>query len=193
MSDLTSNDDVPPEAEWVVTSTISRKPRPIRRIPRPNLKGAFDSPARNLLIGVGFAVAVMTAAVGAYVSQGWNVRDALYMVVVTVFAVGYGEVPPIDTEAPHVITVALIVLGCTGMIFLSSALVQLFTAIQLGKNTGLKRMNRQIEQLKGHAVVCGFGRLGAELARGLAASSAGFIVACGRHTAGARAGVGAVE
>ncbi|HTQ37332.1 MAG TPA: NAD-binding protein [Steroidobacteraceae bacterium] len=145
-------------------------------MPRPNLRGAFDSPVRNLIIGVAFTIAVMLLAIAAYMTQGWNLRDALYMVVLTVFTVGYGEVRPIDTAALHAITVALIVLGCTGMIFLTSALVQFFTASQLSRSSGQKRMNRQIEQLDGHVVVCGFGRLGAVLARALAASSAGFVI-----------------
>jgi TrkA-N domain len=37
-------------------------------------------------------------------------------------------------------------------------------------------MNNQIDQLKGHVVVCGFGRLGTALAKTLSASSAGFVV-----------------
>ena len=50
------------------------------------------------------------------------------MVLLTVFTVGYGEVRPIDTPFLHVVTIATIVLGCTGMILLTGALVQAFTA-----------------------------------------------------------------
>jgi voltage-gated potassium channel len=90
--------------------------------------------------------------------------------------VGYGEVRPIDTPALDAITIGLIVLGCTAIIFLTGALVQYFTLSQLNKAIGLKRMNTQIDQLKGHVVLCGFGRLGTVLARSLSASSAGFVI-----------------
>jgi voltage-gated potassium channel len=87
------------------------------------------------------------------------------MVVLTVFTVGYDEVRPIDSTLSSVITMSLIVLGCTSIIFLTGALVQLFTVNQLSKVPGQKRMKTQIDQLEGHVVVCGFGRLGVFLAR----------------------------
>jgi voltage-gated potassium channel Kch len=109
-------------------------------------------------------------------AAGWGFRNALYMVVITVFTVGYEEVQPINTPALSAITMALIVLGCTSIIFLTGALVQLFTQNQINKLTGHKRMKAQIDQLNGHVVVCGFGRLGAVLAQSLSASSAAFVI-----------------
>jgi voltage-gated potassium channel Kch len=178
-----SGADEPPSAEKAQRPTqlpanpARRKPpRPVRRVPKPRTTGRLDSPVRNLIFGGIFTLTVMIFATAAYVAAGWSFRDALYMVIVTIFTVGYGEVRPIDTVALNVITVALIVLGCTGAIFLTGALVQFFTLNQFSTITGLKRMNRQIDQLTGHVVVCGFGALGAVLARALSASSAGLVV-----------------
>ncbi len=174
---MTDND--PPTADPVspeVPAVAGRIARPIRRVARPNLAGPLDSPVRNLIMGVCFTLAVMAVAIACYVATGWSFRDALYMVIITVFTVGYDEVRPIDTAALSAITMGLIVLGCTGMIFLTGALIQFFTVNQLSRISGQKRMNAQIDQLEGHVVVCGFGRLGAELARGLSASSAGFVI-----------------
>jgi voltage-gated potassium channel Kch len=153
-----------------------RRMRPIRRVPRPRLTGLLDSPVRNLTAGVIYTVIVAVAATTAYMSVGWNFRDALYMVVITIFTVGYDEVRPINTVPLSVITLSLIVLGCTGIIFLTGALVQFITLNNLNKAFGLKRMNTQIDELKEHVVVCGFGRLGSELARTLSASSAAFVI-----------------
>jgi voltage-gated potassium channel len=152
------------------------KPHQIRRVPKPRMTGLLDSPIRNLSVGVAYTVTVMIVATAAYMAAGWSFRDAVYMVIVTVYTVGYNEVRPINTPALNVITIGLIVLGCTGVIFLTGALVQFFTLNQLNKTIGLKRMNRQIDELKGHVVVCGFGRLGTVLARSLSASSAGFVI-----------------
>jgi len=140
------------------------------------MTGLLDSPIRNITAGVAYTVTVMIAATCAYMAVGWSFRDALYMVIVTVYTVGYNEVRPINTPALNVITIGLIVLGCTGVIFLTGALVQLITLSQINKTIGLKRMNRQIDDLKDHVIVCGFGRLGAVLARSLRASSAGFVI-----------------
>ena len=168
-------------------ATVPRHKRfPIRRVPRPRTAGLFDSPVRNLIVGVTFTFTVMALATAAYMAVGWSFRDALYMVITTVYTVGYEEVRPINSVALNVITIALILLGCTGVIFLTGALVQFFTVNQI-KLGGLKRMYTQVDQLKGHVIVCGFGRLGAELARALSASSAGFVIIEGNEARAAQA------
>jgi Trk K+ transport system NAD-binding subunit len=98
------------------------------------------------------------------------------MVVLTVYTVGYDEVRPIDTPELRGITIALIVLGCTGVIFLTGALIQLFTASQFHQILGLRRMQSQIDHLKDHVIVCGFGRIGQMLARQLHAGQAKFLL-----------------
>ena len=152
------------------------RPLPIRRVPKPRMTGLLDSPVRNLIAGVLYTVAIIIIGTVAYLFAGWSLRDAFYMVVTTVYTVGYEEVRPINTPFLYATTLLLIVSGCTGIIFLTGALVQFFTLTQLSKVIGLKRMNAQIDQLTGHVVVCGFGRIGSVLARSLSASSAAFVV-----------------
>lgn len=132
--------------------------------------------ARNLVLGVGFVLFVSGLAVVGYMLNGWNFGDAFFMVVLTVFTVGYGEVRPLDTETLRVITISLIVLGCTGMIFLTGALVQFITFRQFDSFLGHRRMNKQIEQMTNHVIVCGFGRIGNMLAKELHAGKAEFVV-----------------
>ena len=135
-----------------------------------------QSPARFLLAGVTFVLIVAALAIVGYVANGWSFGDALYMVILTVFTVGFSEVRPVNTFALRAITEGLTVAGCTGMIFLTGALVQLVTLSQVQFVFGQKRMNRQIEQLRGHVIVCGFGRIGVMLARELQAAKAGLVI-----------------
>jgi voltage-gated potassium channel Kch len=136
----------------------------------------WGSPLRNLIVGVFYMLVVMAAAVIAYVLAGWSVGDALYMVIVTVYTVGYGEVRPITSPALREITIGTIVLGCTGMIYLTGALVQFITLNQINQMFGIKRMSSQIDRLRGHVIVCGFGRIGMMLAQGLHAGGAAFVI-----------------
>jgi len=159
-----------------VAARAPRKSQQIRRVPKPKMTGLLDSPVRNLVVGVIYTVTLIIAGTIAYMLAGWSLRDAFYMVVTTVYTVGYEEVRPINTPALYAITLLLIVLGCTGIIFLTGALVQFFTLTQLSKTIGIKRMTTQIDLLSGHVVVCGFGRIGSVLARSLGASSAAFVV-----------------
>ncbi len=139
--------------------------------------GSLAAPSiKYLLGGVLFVLAVAVAAVAAYVAQGWSLGDAVYMTVLTVFTVGYDEVEPVATPALRLTTIALIVLGCTGMIFLTGALVQFITFRGFQEVLGTRRMTRQIEQLENHTIVCGFGRIGRMLARDLDAARAPFVV-----------------
>ena len=145
--------------------------------PRPAItRGLLRSPLRNLALGIGFTLSVIALATIAYIATGWNFGDAIYMVVMTVYTVGYGEVRPIDTPLLRSITIGTIVFGCTGMIFVTGALIQLITVSQITQIYGLKRMNTRIDQLKDHVIICGFGRLGTVLAHDLHAGSASFVV-----------------
>jgi voltage-gated potassium channel Kch len=138
--------------------------------------GILGSPVRNLVVGVGFVLAVIALATMSYWLDGWPLGDAFYMVIITVYTVGYGEVHPVDTPLLRGITIATIVLGCTGMIFLTGALVQFITLNQLNQLFGLRRMNTQIDKLNRHVIVCGFGRLGTALAHELQAGGTSFIL-----------------
>ena len=131
------------------------------------MTGLLSSPLRNLLAGIAFLLTVAAIATFAYVGEGWSLGDALYMVVITIYTVGYDEVRPIDTPALRAITITLIVAGCTGMIFVTGALVQLITTSQFQQLLGTRRMQKDISALEDHVIVCGYGRIGQMLAREL--------------------------
>ena len=136
----------------------------------------LGSPLRNLFLGVLYMLAVMATAVGAYVHAGWPFSDAVYMVIITVYTVGYDEVRPIDTPLLRGITIGTTVLGCTGMIYMTGALVQFITLNQFNQIFGIRRMSNQIDRLRNHVIVCGFGRIGMMLAQELHAGGAEFVI-----------------
>jgi voltage-gated potassium channel Kch len=140
------------------------------------LTNLLASPLRNLVGGLIFIVTVGLLVVAAYMACGWPAGDALYMVVMTIYTVGYGEVRPVNTPELRAITMALIVAGCTGMIFLTGVLIQLITASQLQQFLGTRRMQKDIAALDGHIVICGYGRIGQMLARELQAARRDCVV-----------------
>jgi trk system potassium uptake protein TrkA/voltage-gated potassium channel len=132
-------------------------------------------PFRNLAISVVFVLLVGLFSIAGYLGAGWSFDDAIYMVTLTIFTVGYGEVRPIDTDYLHLITMATMVFGCTGVIVVTGSLVQALTQSQLEQFFG-KRVERDIDRLDGHIIICGFGRIGLMLAGELASAGETFVV-----------------
>lgn len=136
----------------------------------------LGSPARTLRAIVLFLAVVVALATLAYMAAGWSLGNSLYMVLLTVYSVGYEEVHPIDTTYLHVVTLGTMILGCTGVILFTGALAQTLTVWQLQQLLGKKRMTREIEQLSGHVIVVGLGRIGMMLAKDLKAGGTDFLV-----------------
>src|SRR5690606_24680508 len=99
--------------------------------------------ARRLVAGGAVLGAVSAVGVVVYRVAGWSWLDALYMVTITVCAVGYGEVQPM---APGLrwFTIALIVTGCSSLIYILGAFFQMVTEGQLNRVLGSRRMEREL-------------------------------------------------
>lgn len=136
----------------------------------------WGTPGRSLFLIVLFMFLVAGLATLGYMEAGWNLADASYMVVLTVYSVGYGEVHPINTPYLHAVTMGTMIVGCTGMILLTGTLIQFLTISQLQHIFGFKRMKAEVDKLEGHVIVVGFGRIGLMLAKELKAGGAKFVV-----------------
>jgi voltage-gated potassium channel len=119
----------------------------------------------HLVYALLYIFIIVSIATCGYTLNGWSISDSFYMTILTIFSVGYEEVRPIDTDVLRSLTSLLIIFGCTGMIYLTGALVQFITFGQLQTFLGTKRMNKQIHDMEGHTIICGYGRLGSMLAR----------------------------
>ncbi len=136
----------------------------------------MTTPTRNLIYGLcGMGLTFLVGVTG-YRLAGWDWSDAFYMVVISVFSVGYGEVRPIQDEGLRGLTMATIVLGCFSLIFVSSSLVQVLLEGQIRRALGLRRMNAELKKLSKHTIICGFGRIGRMVAADLKSGQKSFII-----------------
>ena len=142
----------------------------------PGMKKRLSGPRTNLLYAALFVLVVLTVFTIGYRLAGWSWSDSLYMVVITAFSVGFGEVNPVEGERLRLWTMALIMLGCTGVIFITGTLVQWLTESQINLAIGVKNMEEAVGKLKNHAIVCGFGRLGRVLASQLEHGGMPFVI-----------------
>ncbi len=109
-------------------------------------------------------------------AHGWDPIDAIYMVVITIFGVGYGEVRPIDTLTLRTVTMMLIVVSYGCVIYIAGGFVQMVMEGEINRVINRRRMTRGIEELAGHTILCGFGRAGRILAEELQRAGAPFVV-----------------
>ena len=106
-----------------------------------------------------FAIAV----VGYRYIGGMNWVDALWIVVITVSTVGYGEVSAFDPEL-QLFTIGVILFGMTASFYTFGGLIQLMFEGELERVIGRRRMAKEIQHLHDHIVICGYGRIGQHLA-----------------------------
>lgn len=131
---------------------------------------------RALLPGaVFFAVIIVLATLG-YIALGWPPFDAFYMVVITVFSVGYGETQPVDTSIERIWTILVIFSGWTGVVVTLGSITKAVTEGEFRRATDSIRKTRAMEHLHDHIIICGYGRMGQTLARELHNAGVAFVV-----------------
>jgi voltage-gated potassium channel len=131
--------------------------------------------ARRVAVGGVVLAATSLVAVLGYVLAGWDWLDAVYMVVITVFGVGYGEVRVMD-PAMRLFTIAVILVGCSTLIYILGGIFQMITEGEIDRALGKRKMLKDINELEGHTIVCGFGRMGRVLAESLRRSDSACVV-----------------
>ncbi|HEX2293707.1 MAG TPA: potassium channel family protein [Actinomycetota bacterium] len=124
------------------------------------------------LLLVGIAV---YGIAGYMLIEGWSFLDAVYMVVLILSSVGFREVRPLDTGG-QVFTLTLMILGVTLLLTTVALLAQVVAEGGLGARGRRRRMQRTIDRMSGHFIVCGYGRVGRTVAHELEGEGAPFVV-----------------
>jgi voltage-gated potassium channel len=135
--------------------------------------------AQRLRRRVWIALAALAAVLGGgtlgYTVIGLSPLDALYQTVTTVSTVGFRELFPMRTSA-KVFTILLILGGVGTVLYSFGVVLEAVIEGDLLDLWGRRRMERKIEDLRDHVVVCGFGRIGKAVAANLASAGQEFVV-----------------
>ena len=119
---------------------------------------------QRIITGMVLVALTCLISVCVYWSAGWDLLDAVYMVVITIFGVGYGEVRPLTDPRLKVFTMLLVIAGCSSGAYVIGGFVQMVAEGEINRFLGARRMTQGIDQLKDHAIICGYGRVGRILA-----------------------------
>jgi len=129
---------------------------------------------RNIrfLLAALLCVALIGTA-GFHYIEHWSWFDGFYMVLTTLTTIGYQEVHPLS-PAGRYFNVGIIMAGVLLVFLILGALGQALLEFELNHLFGRRRMQREIERLQGHYIICGAGRVGRAVARQL--ETAQFII-----------------
>jgi voltage-gated potassium channel len=115
---------------------------------------------RNLIFAAVMLTLVVSMGTAGYmILEKWNFLDSLYMTVITLTTVGFSEVNPVSNHG-RILTMTILVSGLGVVGYLVGTLTQIVVEGQLLRIMGRKKLERQIEKLKDHIIICGYGRVG---------------------------------
>ncbi|MYA84111.1 MAG: potassium channel protein [Acidimicrobiaceae bacterium] len=125
----------------------------------------------------GLSVLVLVTAVGTfgYYRLGLTVGEALYQTVITITTVGYEEIGTV-TDSYRVFTILLIMFGVGAALYTLSVLIESLFEGRLDDEIRRRRMQKQIDRLSDHVVLCGFGQVGRAIHRELTAEGRTVVV-----------------
>jgi voltage-gated potassium channel len=126
-----------------------------RQVPHPLRR--FRLPAVML------AAVIVFGITGYALIEGWGLLDCFYMTIITISTVGYTEVHPLST-AGRIFTSVLIVVGVGTMLFGFGVFAETLAENSFGIYRRQRQMERRLDNLREHFIVCGYGRIGTQIA-----------------------------
>jgi len=129
-----------------------------------------------LAVGIMIAVVIVSGGTIGYMAiEGWPFADALYMTVITLSTVGYGEVLKVSSEG-RIFTMILIVTGVGFIFYLAGSIIRFMVEGRIREILGRRKLEKKIRAQKGHHIICGFGRVGSSIYDSLTDKSIDIVV-----------------
>jgi voltage-gated potassium channel len=122
-----------------------------------------------------YLAVVFAICVSGYRYYGWSLIDSVYMVVSTMFGIGYGEVHPLN-DGGKIFTMFVICAGTSAVVYVIGEVIRFITEGEIMKAIGELKKSKQVEGIDRHAIICGYGRIGQILARELDTVRFPFVV-----------------
>jgi voltage-gated potassium channel len=111
-----------------------------------------------------FSLTLSGGTVGYHLLEGWPFLECLYMTAITITTVGFGEVRPLD-GAGRLFTLLLILVGTVSIGYVVSSVTATLVSGEVRRMLRGQRMERRMSRMKDHVILCGWGKIGREIAR----------------------------
>jgi voltage-gated potassium channel len=136
---------------------------------------------KSTTLGIAIRIVAVLAAMpmigtaGFVLIEDWPVFDALYMSMITLSTVGYGEIRPLST-AGRTFVMFYLTLGLGTFLFSLAQFGEMIVRAELKDWLGRRRMDSKLKTMSNHFIVCGAGRVGSSICQYLTDRSLPFVI-----------------
>ncbi len=134
------------------------------------------NPFRRLIpAGTILLIVVVFGVSGYMLIERWTFLDSIYMIVTTLLTIGFQEVHPLS-NAGRILTIFISVAGVGTALYAASQVMEIIVEGEILGYRKRKKMDRRIMEMHNHYIICGFGRVGHQVAAEFAAAGISFVV-----------------
>ena len=130
---------------------------------------------RLALIAALLTAVLLLGSLGFYFIEGWSFFDSFYMSLSTLTTVGYGEVRPLSFHG-RLFNSFLMLAGVTAVFAAIAAIGDMLLRLEMADYFGKRRRHRMLNEISGHYIVCGAGRVGRSVIEELLRSGAKVVL-----------------
>ncbi len=120
-------------------------------------------------------ILIIIGIFGYKLIEKWKLLDSIYMTIITITTVGYGEIHSLSTNG-KIFTIIFILSGVIILAYAIGSLSELIIEDEIRKIFGRRKLEKKIAKLKNHYIICGYGRMGKVICDELDEESVPFIV-----------------
>lgn len=114
-----------------------------------------------ILLGI-----ILFGTAGLTLIEEWSLNEAFYMTIISITTTGYQEVHPLSPVG-RIFTSVLLLMGVGAVFYVMAGIAEIMIEGRVRQIFGRRKRVREIKKLKGHHVVCGYGRIGFVICREL--------------------------
>lgn len=122
-----------------------------------------------------FSILVVIGVVGFVWIEQYSVIDAFYMTVITISTVGFGEIHELSSTG-RIFTSLLIITSFVSLAYAITSITSYLIGTEYRNHRNHQKLMEDLSQLKNHVIVCGFGRVGKQVAYDLSLSKTPFVI-----------------
>jgi len=120
-------------------------------------------------------VIILSGILGYMLIEGWTFFESFYMTITTVSTVGFGELKPLSASGQF-FTAVLIVMSFGTFAYALTSISKYLLEGEYRIYFKDYQMNKEVEKLEGHVIVCGYGRVGTQAVSELIAHNKKYVI-----------------